>query len=191
MYNYKTRINRRFRDAGAIGVMVAIIAFSGAACSNNSPSPAVASVTADSSTPSASTSASKQDPVAFAQCMRTNGVPNFPDPQSGHSSLPQGIDPNSAAFKAANDKCKQYLGAEQGNTPPRQDKWSVSDKLKYAQCMRDNGLPSFPDPDKNGGLEPFGNGIDPNSTQYKNAEKACSKYGPQNTGNPGGPGGGA
>jgi hypothetical protein len=182
------RINRRLRGAGAVGVMLALVAFSAVACSKDSPPTAVASIAANGSTPSTSTSSGKGDPVAFAQCMRTNGVPNFPDPQTGRSVLPKGLDPNSPAFKAASDKCKQFLGADQGSAPPTGDTWAMSDKLKYSQCMRANGLPTFPDPDKNGGLQ-FDTSIDPNSTLFKNAEKACSKYEPQNNGAQGGPGG--
>jgi len=180
-YGSGTRISRRLRGvAGALLMSTAL--FGAVACSKTPASPQVASIptTAEPSA-SASASVNKGDPLAFAQCMRTNGVPNFPDPQSGHSVLPKGLDPNSATFKAASDKCKQYIAADQGAAPPAQDPWPVAEKLKYSKCMRENGLPTFPDPNKDGGLE-FDNSIDPNSTQFKNAEKACSKYEPQNGG---------
>jgi hypothetical protein len=47
--------------------------------------------------------------LAFARCMRANGVPDFPDPngQGGQLSPASGIDPNSPAFQAAlNGPCK-------------------------------------------------------------------------------------
>lgn len=43
--------------------------------------------------------------LAFAQCMRANGVPNFPDPngQGGQLGPGSGIDPASAAYQHAID----------------------------------------------------------------------------------------
>jgi hypothetical protein len=47
--------------------------------------------------------------LAFAQCMRAHGVPDFPDPngQSGQLGPSSGIDPNSPQFQAAlNGPCE-------------------------------------------------------------------------------------
>jgi hypothetical protein len=52
--------------------------------------------------------------LAFARCMRANGVPNFPDPngQSGQLGPSSGIDPTSPAFQAAlNGPCKSLAPA--------------------------------------------------------------------------------
>ena len=48
--------------------------------------------------------------LAFAACMRKNGVPNFPDPQflsGGHAleKITGGVYPNSPTFQAAQQKC--------------------------------------------------------------------------------------
>jgi hypothetical protein len=49
--------------------------------------------------------------LAFAACMRKNGVPNFPDPQFGSNGAviirgqPQGVDLNSPTYQAASNKC--------------------------------------------------------------------------------------
>ncbi|HEY0871254.1 MAG TPA: hypothetical protein VGD55_12710 [Acidothermaceae bacterium] len=49
--------------------------------------------------------------LQFAQCMRSHGVPNFPDPD-GTGRIPDpatgGIDQGSPQFQAANDACVQY-----------------------------------------------------------------------------------
>ena len=48
--------------------------------------------------------------------------------------------------------------------------------LAYARCMRAHGITNFPDPDSNGNLALDagpGTGIDPNSPQYKAADRAC------------------
>jgi hypothetical protein len=47
----------------------------------------------------------------FAKCMRANGVPEFPDPQAdGRIRIDsfRGLDPDSAEFKAAEEKCRQF-----------------------------------------------------------------------------------
>jgi hypothetical protein len=52
--------------------------------------------------------------LAYARCMRQNGVTEFPDPKAdgagGAINLRDlGIDPNSSTFKAAQEKCKSNL----------------------------------------------------------------------------------
>jgi hypothetical protein len=86
--------------------------------------------------------------LAFAKCMRLSGVPNFPDPKPGGGFLfhtGAGVDPSSAAFKAAQAKCKQFMppGPGSGSPPSAQ---TLAHYLKIAQCMRRNGIPNFPDP---------------------------------------------
>jgi D-alanyl-D-alanine carboxypeptidase len=45
--------------------------------------------------------------VKFAQCMRQNGVPEWPDPVDGKFRIRLGsVDPNSPQFEAAGQKCK-------------------------------------------------------------------------------------
>jgi hypothetical protein len=60
----------------------------------------------------------KKNGVKFAQCMRTHGVPNFPDPQFqsgpgggvGVRIGGPGIDPQSPAFQSAQKTCGKLLG---------------------------------------------------------------------------------
>ncbi len=56
--------------------------------------------------------ASAAQELRYAKCMRANGEPNFPDPNSqGAFSFgsAQGIDPNSTQFQAAQSKCGKDL----------------------------------------------------------------------------------
>ncbi len=130
--------------------------------------------------PAASASASssttaKRDPVAFAKCMRANGIPKFPDPDKDGGisiSSDMGVDPNSTTFKNAQKTCQKYMpppsAAEQAQ--------AYQDGLKYAKCMRDHGVSAFPDPDKNGGIKieaGKGSGLDPDSPTFQQAQKAC------------------
>ena len=48
---------------------------------------------------------------------------------------------------------------------------SYSQELAFANCMRGHGEPSFPDPNSDGVFSL--NGIDPNSSQYRQAQTAC------------------
>jgi len=46
----------------------------------------------------------------FAACMRSHGVPNFPDPGSGKVTINPGeINPNAPAFKSAVTQCQSLL----------------------------------------------------------------------------------
>jgi hypothetical protein len=102
------------------------------------------------------TSSIHEKAVKFAECMRANGVSGFPDPVASGSLTIDGVvngsslDPNSAAFKRAIGACKNleppgFTGAKA--TPSQR-----TARLKFAQCMRDNGVPDFPDPAPDGPL---------------------------------------
>lgn len=159
-----------------------------AACSGGSSRPKVASVdttpASTSSTPGADRTSSgpsdKQSLLAYSQCMRGEGITNFPDPDANGSlkidGSKLGIRPDSPQFKAADSACKQYLpnGGQPQAPPP-----GVEDALvKYAQCMRAHGISNFPDPNPNGGLALNGNEIDTNSPQFKAADEECKQYMP-------------
>jgi hypothetical protein len=50
--------------------------------------------------------------LKFAKCMRDNGVANFPDPDANGGTMIEqgsGIDPESDSFKAAQQKCQQFM----------------------------------------------------------------------------------
>jgi hypothetical protein len=60
--------------------------------------------------PSASASDPTEPAAAFAQCMRDNGVPNFPDPVNGLINLESsGVDRDSPKFEAAQKACESLL----------------------------------------------------------------------------------
>jgi hypothetical protein len=55
--------------------------------------------------------------LQFAQCMRSHGVPNFPEGNNGggqQSVTQYGIDPNSPTFQAANSACSSLLSGSGG-----------------------------------------------------------------------------
>src|SRR5579883_723641 len=91
--------------------------------------------------------ANHEQALQFARCMRANGVSEFPDPDaSGAITIDQvangsSVDPNSAAFKQAISACKDLEPA--GFTGGRRSPEQQQAALKYAQCIRDNGVKDF------------------------------------------------
>jgi hypothetical protein len=62
-----------------------------------------------------------------------------------------------------------------------------SQAMKYSQCMRDNGVPSFPDP-VNGRVQiqiRKGSDLDPDSESFRKAQETCKPYAPAGLGEPG------
>jgi hypothetical protein len=53
--------------------------------------------------------------LEFSQCMRSRGVPNFPDPSTGPMGEPvidlrgKGIDPSSPTFQVASEACQKIF----------------------------------------------------------------------------------
>jgi hypothetical protein len=87
--------------------------------------------------------------IKFADCMRTHGVPNFPDPSGGGGGIQitagSGIKPQSPAFQSAQNACAKLLpggGPGRGQAPEARKVAMV----KLAECMRKHGLATFPDP---------------------------------------------
>ena len=90
--------------------------------------------------------------MKFSACMRANGVKAFPDPDaSGELTIDAiangtSLDTDSAVFKQAIRACKDLEPAGftgRTRTPQQQSK-----ALRFAQCIRDNGVKDFPDPTK-------------------------------------------
>jgi hypothetical protein len=142
--------------------------------------------------------ATQQKMVAYAQCMRTHGVPEFPEPTEGRLLIHTGnrdghvtgVDPRSSQFQAAQKACGKLL--PNGGVPSAAEQARVRESaLKLSQCMRTHGVPNFPDPVVSGGgvqlkLRAGGaNGIDPESPQFRAAQKACQSLAPGGKGGPG------
>jgi len=192
----------------ALAVIVASLLL--AACGGSSSSSGVAHIGTTSSTDASSGSgggtpessetsaANQQKMVKFAQCMRTHGEPEFPEPTEGGIRIQNhnghGPNPESSQFQAAEKACKQYAPARQAPSPAQQAKVQEQ-ALKFSACMRSHGVPNFPDPEfKNGGgavrlrVKAGGAGaINPSSPQFQAAAKACQSVSPLGKGLKGGP----
>jgi hypothetical protein len=90
--------------------------------------------------------------------MRSHGLAGYPDPQISASAnsvsvtiSPGSADPNSPAFKSADRACHHILpnGGVQGGPGGNSEAQHARDVL-FADCMRSHGVPSFPDPGRDG-----------------------------------------
>ena len=102
------------------------------------------------------TSANAQKGVRFAECMRHNGVSNFPDPDaSGKLTIDavangSSLDTSTPTFKQAISACRDLEPV--GFTGSKRSSQQQQAALKFAQCIRDHGVKDFPDPLPNGPL---------------------------------------
>jgi hypothetical protein len=103
-------------------------------------------------TSTANTASPHAKAVRFAECMRANGVSAFPDPDaSGELTVDavangSSVDTSSAAFEQALSACKDLQPS--GFTGRERSSEQQSAALKFAQCIRENGVKDFPDPVK-------------------------------------------
>jgi hypothetical protein len=147
----------------------------------------------------AAKSRTKPSMLAFAECMRAHGVPDYPDPRPPGpppvSQSPQLVaapsggftaNPSSPAYQAATDNCKSL--ADGTPVSQTQQDQGTAPELRYAGCMRANGVPNFPDPNSDGEIGNDGaiTGVDQSSPAYLHAQQDCGKLLARSTGPPGG-----
>jgi hypothetical protein len=168
--------------------LLAPIALLLAACSGGSSGASVArlsaSATSASTAPSApAASAEGAGALAFARCMRANGLPNWPDPTSSgvfDKSKLQATGYTTTQVRAVEDgPCKNILptAAPSPSTSQVITTQQQQDYLNAAACMRSHGITNFPEPTFAGGhvtlVEPPG--LDTNSTEFANAQHICQQ----------------
>jgi hypothetical protein len=122
---------------GTLAALV-LIGLISAGCGSNAPS----------ETGTASSGANKKltardKAVKFAECIRAHGVSDFPDPDA-KNQFQYGVSVSPAVWNQATTACKdlQPPGTLSGKRTPKQQ----SASLRFAQCIRDNGVKDFPDP---------------------------------------------
>ena len=113
---------------------LAIVALIGAGCGSNAPS--------ETGTGAKQLTA-RDKAVKFAECMRENGVSDFPDPNA-KNDFDYGVSVTPAVWKKTLAACKDLQPA--GTLSAKRTPVEQSTSLKFAQCIRDNGVKDFPDP---------------------------------------------
>jgi hypothetical protein len=160
--NDSTRVMRRSRRAwprpartAAAIIATAALAWLAAACSPSS--------AGSGGPPDARGSANSPSAVGYSHCMRSHGVPNYPDPDSS-GVLPkvsaQEVGVSSSQLQEARRACQNLLpntgGALTANSlrqceltgdcPQALVQQALNDGRKFARCMRSHGVPNWPDP---------------------------------------------
>ena len=134
-------MSRTLRPLAAL----AIVALIGAGCSNGSAENGSTGTGTASSTGTGGNRklTARDKAVKFAECIRAHGVSDFPDPNA-KNQFEYGVSVSPAVWERATTACKdlQPPGTLSGKRTPKQQ----SASLRFAQCIRDNGVKDFPDP---------------------------------------------
>ena len=151
-----------------------------------SSSPGVAAVGTATTSATTTTTASNTSPpgsstqlreaLAFARCMRAQGIQNFPDPNSQGNFPPlsqQALGVSKQTALTAQQACRHLL-SNGGSATPQQRQQKIAFGVKVAQCLRAHGYPNFPDP-TGLGSQALPPGIDTNSPQFQTTETGCEK----------------
>lgn len=132
--------------------------------------------------------------LAYSRCMRSHGLANFPDPKQAAgggiqiSGSQSGMNPQSPAFKSAQQSCRHLLpnGGQPTHTAQQQQ---LARMLHTSQCMRAHGITGFPDPtpsppsnraghsaimSNNGVWLAIPDSIDVHSATFEQAATACN-----------------
>jgi hypothetical protein len=134
-------MNRRRRPPVALAVIAMVGLIS--ACGSSAPA-------GTGSSDAGTNTANAQKAVKFAECMRSKGVSEFPDPSASGELTIDGVvngtslDANTPAFRQAISACKDLEPA--GFTGSKRSPRQAQAALRFAACIRANGVPDFPDP---------------------------------------------
>jgi hypothetical protein len=138
--------------------------------------------TSSGKSPASSSDTGTGDARAYSACMRSHGVPNFPDPDENGRLLVKGgadgLRMNTLQGRKAAQACA-HLQPNGGRPSAAQEAKDLQAFLTYARCMRSHGVPRFPDPKPGGGLQIGPKvGVDPRTAQFQAAQAACRKVVP-------------
>lgn len=119
--------------------------------------------------PTAAALSQQEQGLKYVACMREQGIemPD-PDPQTGRIMMRFGPGTDRAKVQAAQEACKALAPAGMGGQG-QGDPQMAENMRKFAQCMRDNGVESFPDPE-GGAMR-----LDPASAQDPDFQAARAK----------------
>ena len=165
MKNDHARARSRFRPIcrpsarSAAGIVATSTLILLATAYGGSPSSAASSLRAAGSS-------SPRSVVAYSHCMRSKGVPNYPDPDSS-GQVPKGdaqyFGVTATQYESAQHACRRLLPTagsvqvqdhqcmQNSDCPQALVQQMLRADLKLARCMRSHGVPNFPDPTTDSG----------------------------------------
>jgi hypothetical protein len=198
--NDATGSRRRLRRSGGLTVLVAAVTIGLAACGggftqqvaslgpsssgNGSGNSTGSGNGSGSSTAAGSAGNPTQLVDEWASCMRSHGDPDQSAPAIDankviHVTIPRGVPGGIFGYNGQTGSgpgrfCAAYLNAAStalrgGKSAPAGP--SQAQELKYAECMRANGVSNYPDPTGSGATSL--SNLDPNGPTFENAEKVC------------------
>lgn len=113
----------------------------------------------------------------YSECMRENGIADFPEPVEGRIQLQvhpgSDLNPESPAFQKAEEACRA-LAPSMEPSAEQEDELQAG-ALEYSECMRSHGVSNFPDPEVSEGHVKMSvpRAIDPSSPAFQKADEAC------------------
>jgi hypothetical protein len=120
--------------------------------------------------------------LAYSRCMRSHGISDFPDP----TTVPGGgvafqidggpdsdLNQSDPDFRAATRACRAVSPVRQG--PPASGP-KIAAEVRWARCLRSHGVPSFPDPSRDGAFD--SSRFQPASPAFQSAGRACKSVQP-------------
>jgi len=157
---------RRRQALLACGVVFAAATLLAGCGSGGSAHGAAGTAPAGSSTPDDET-------MAIVTCYRTHGDPSFPDPVYDPSDGRWHFAVSPGSAPASTRQACQHLFPSVNVSPPVPQA-QFQRLVRLAQCLRQHGVPNWPDPDPNGsfGLPPSLLGKSPG---YVRAAKDCAR----------------
>lgn len=161
------------------------------ACGNGPSSAGVAKLprTRTNAAGSGGTGTKRTGLLAYAYCMRSHGVHDFPDPtaSAGFDNKQAVVNAlrqvTNAQAQSAQKACLYLLpgGSLSGQAAQPVNSADQRDYLKAAACMRAHGITDFPDPTFSGDRVSLviPSGIDTSSKQFNQARVTCQKLIPR------------
>jgi hypothetical protein len=142
----KTRPRQQLRRGGVLAVVFIAVSLCAAACGGGS--------SADPPASQGGSNGPAEKAVAYADCMRAHGVTNYPEPGSTAGA---GLNPASPTFQSARAKCSKL--SPFGTVKTHATEQQIRQALETTKCMRDHGVPDFPDPIVTSTPPGFGSGV--------------------------------
>lgn len=157
-----TKLTHRGRAMLACGAILTTLA--GCSAAGGATSSATSSRTPDDAT------------MAIVTCYRTHGDPSFPDPvyDPGDGRWHFAVSPGSAP--AGTQQACQHLFPTTNVSPPVPQA-QFQQLVRLAACIRQHGVPAWPDPDPNGSY-PLPPSLQTKTPAYARAIQACQRYVP-------------
>jgi hypothetical protein len=134
-------------------LVAAYLALLAAACGGSSGSHVAQLSTSTTRSSPPSRGSTHDQALAYARCIRSHGVPLWPDPESSGSFDKSKLTPHQlgvsspqigTAEKACMSLVPTYSATQQSHV--------LAQALRFSRCMRAHGAANFPDPESNGAI---------------------------------------